>query len=160
MAAYEALDALVDRLAGATWKEREPIKKEIQDLAASFPDRKSVLEHLASKKKDIADLEARWEIDEVIEALTPPPPTPEPAKDEKKPGPEKQLSAADLVLVYDDPRGLLLHRTKAPPDRWFATQRNPQTGQPQTFELRGEEVTQLKTQLTGSPYWVIGAAAS
>ena len=160
MAAYEALDALVDRLAGATWKEREPIKKEIQDLAATLADRKAVLEHLAAKKKDIADLEARWEVDEVIEALTPPPVKQEPPPEEKKPGAEKQLSAADLVLVYDDPRGLLLHRTKAPPDRWFATQRHPQTGQPQTFELRAEEVTQLKTQLTGSPYWVIGAAAS
>jgi hypothetical protein len=159
MAAYEALDALVDRLATATWKDRDPIRKEILEAASAFQDRKAVLEHLASRKKDIADLEARWEIDEVIEVLTPPPPKPEPAKEEKKPGADKQLSQADLVLVYDDPRGLLLHRTKAPPDRWFATQRHPQSGQPQTFELRAEEVQHLKTQLTGSPYWVLGATA-
>jgi len=158
MAAYEALDALVDQLAGATWKDRDPIKKKILESAAAFPDLKAVLEHLAAKKKDIADLEARWEVDEVIETLTPPPAKPEPPKEPKK-DQEKQLGAGDLVLVYDDPRGLLLHRTKAPPDRWFATQRNPQTGQPQTFELRAEEVAHLKTQLTGSPYWVLGATA-
>ena len=158
MAAYEALDALVDQLAGATWKDRDPIKKRILETASAFPDRKAVLEHLAAKKRDIADLEARWEVDEVIETLTPPPPKQEPEKDAKK-GAEKQLGAGDLVLVYDDPRGLLLHRTKAPPDRWFATQRHPQTGQPQTFELRAEEVAHLKTQLTGSPYWVLGASA-
>ena len=31
------------------------------------------------------------------------------------------------------------------------------TGQPQTFELHPQEIQQLKTQLAGSPYWVIGA---
>ncbi|HHO54592.1 MAG TPA: hypothetical protein ENK18_27885 [Deltaproteobacteria bacterium] len=59
-------------------------------------------------------------------------------------------------MVYNDPRGLVLHKTKTG-DRWIATQRDPRTGQPQSFELHPTEVDQLKAQLQGSPYWVIGA---
>lgn len=158
-AAYEALDGLIARLAKAGWKERDPIKAEIMALAATFPDRKSVLTHLESVKRTIQDLEARWEVDEVIEKLTPPPVK---KADEEGPPPppdkNRPLTAADLNVVYDDPRGFMLHKTKVG-ERWFATQRDPRTGQPQTFELRAEEVTQLKRQLAGSPYWVIGAGA-
>jgi hypothetical protein len=153
-AGYEALDGLIARLGSATWKERDPIKAELEQLAATFPDRKATLDYLESAKRALQDLEARWEVDEVIEKLTPPPPPPEKKEEDKN----KPLSAADLNLVYDDPRGLLLHKTKVG-ERWFATQRDPRTGQPQTFELRAEEVAQLKTQLAGSPYWVIGAGA-
>jgi hypothetical protein len=152
---YEALDGLIARLAGASWKDRDPVKAEIEQLASSFPDRKAVLEHLEAAKRGLQELEVRWEIDEVIEKLTPPP---APAPEKPQPDKNKQLSAADLNLVYDDPRGLMLHKTKVG-ERWFATQRDPRTGQPQTFELRAEEITQLKTQLAGSPYWVIGAGA-
>lgn len=154
---YEALDGLVARLAAAKWKERDPIKAELMALAGKFPDRKAVLSHLESKKREIQDLEARWEVDEVIEKLTPPPPE-KPVEEPPPPDKNKPLTQADLNLVYDDPRGFLLHKTKVG-ERWFATQRDPRTGQPQTFELRAEEVTQLKSQLAGSPYWVLGAGA-
>jgi len=50
----------------------------------------------------------------------------------------------------------MLHKSKVG-DRWFATQVDPQTGQPQTFELQPYEVKQLQTQLKGSPYWLVGA---
>ena len=154
---YDALDELVKQLVGASWKERDPIKAQIETLAASFADRTSVLEHLEAAQRSIRDLEVRWEIGEVVEKLTPPPPPkpeePPPAEDKNKP-----LTAADLTVVYDDPRGLMLHKSKVG-ERWFATQRDPRTGQPQTFELRAEEIVQLKTQLAGSPYWVLGAAA-
>jgi hypothetical protein len=156
---YEALDGLVARLAEAKWKDRDPIKAELMALAAAFPDRKAVLSHLESKKREIQDLEVRWEVDEVIETLTPPPPPPkEEAEPEAPPDKNKPLTQADLTIVYDDPRGFVLHKTKVG-DRWFATQRDPRSGQPQTFELRAEEITQLKTQLAGSPYWVLGAGA-
>lgn len=153
---YAAIDELVARLGRATWKERDPIKAELEELAATFPDRKSILEHLDQAKKTISDLEARWEVDEVIEKLTPPPVK----KAEEKPedDPNRPLTAADLNVVYDDPRGFMLHKTKVG-ERWFATQRDPRSGQPQTFELRAEEVTQLKSQLKGSPYWLLGAGA-
>lgn len=149
---YEALDALITRLAAASWRERDAVKAELGELAASFEDRKSVLEHLDAAKRGLRELELRWELDEIIEKLTPP----APKEPEKPPEKERPLSASDLVLVYDDPRGLMIHKTKVG-DRWFATQPDPRTGRPQMFELRKEDVSQLKTQLSGSPYWVPGA---
>jgi serine/threonine protein kinase len=80
-------------------------------------------------------------------------PEPPPAAE---PDPNRPLTMKDLVTIYDDPRGLVLHRSKVG-NRWFATQADPYTGQPQTFELRPAEISQLKAQLAGSPYWVLGA---
>ena len=159
---YADLDAIVARLASAGWKERDAIKAELMAAAEALPDRKSALDHLDQLKRGVASLEARWEVDEVIEKLTPPPPK-KPAKDEPKaedapPDPNKPLTAAALNVVYDDPRGLVLHKTKVG-DRWFATQVDPRTRQPQTFELRPDEVASVKQQLAGSPYWIPGAGA-
>lgn len=161
MPALDALDAVVERLARANWKERAPIKEELVALGQQFDDRSSVLSHLESKARDIDDLELRWEVEAVIEALTPPPPEPDPdpeVEEEEDDTPAEQLQPGDLQLVYEDPRGLLLHKTKKG-ERWFATQRDPRTGQPQTFELRQAEIQQLKLQLMGSPYWVTGTGA-
>jgi hypothetical protein len=156
---YADLDALVQRLAGASWKERDAIKAELMAATAEMPDRKLALDHLDQAKRGVPDLEVRWEIDEVIEKLTPPPPKPAPKPDaaaDAPPDPNKPLSAADLTVIYDDPRGLVLHKTKVG-ERWFATQVDPRTRQPQTFELRPDEITAVKAQLAGSPYWVPGA---
>jgi hypothetical protein len=156
---YADLDALVQRLAGAGWKERDAIKAELRAATEAMPDRKAALEHLEQAKRDLPSLEVRWEIDEVIETLTPPPPKKKEEKEKAEPpDPNKPLTAADLVVVYDDPRGLVLHKTKVG-ERWFATQVDPRTRQPQTFELRPDEVTAVKAQLAGSPYWVPGAGA-
>ena len=107
-------------------------------------------------------LETRWEIEDVLEATTPkkPEPVKKAAEPEvpKKEDPNRPLTAADLDLVYDDPRGLMLHKSKVG-DRWFATQVDPRSGTPQTFELHAAEVKQLKTQLQGSPYWLVGSGA-
>jgi hypothetical protein len=109
-------------------------------------------------------LEVQWEIEEVLEELAPPPEpeaAPEAPKEEEEeeagPPPGGQISAADLEKVYEDPRGLVLHRTKAG-DRWFATQADPRTGQPGTFELHPQEVETLKSRLEGSPHWAPGFA--
>lgn len=152
------LDEIIARLNAAGWKEREGIKEELLAVATAATDRDGTREHLENARKELS-LEVRWEIDEVLEAIAPPPPAPEP-KAEEPPPEKKQLTAADLNLVYDDPRGLMLYKTKKAPERWFATQVDPRTGQPQTFELQAQEVTQLKTQLTGSPYWVLGSGAA
>lgn len=154
--AFSAIDALVERLATVGWKERDPIKEELLRMAEAYSDRDAVKQHLEDAKREILSLEVRWEIDEVIEAITPPPPPAEEEPQEEAEDADRPLSAADLSLVYDDPRGLMLHKTKKG-DRWFATQRDPRTGQPQTFELHPAEIQQLKTQLKGSPYWVLGA---
>ena len=157
MPALDALDAVLDRLATATWKEREPIKEELATLGQQFDDRSSVLSYLEAKCRDIDDLELRWEVEAVVESLTPPP-EPEPEPEPVEEAPPEQFDPNDLELVYDDPRGLLLHKSRTG-DRWFATKRDPRSGQPQTFEIRSSEVQQLKLQLMGSPYWVTGAGA-
>lgn len=103
-------------------------------------------------------LETRWELEDILDE-TRPKKAPEPAAKAPEPAappPKKTLTAADLDLVYDDPRGLMLHKSKVG-DRWFATQVDPQTRQPQTFELHPSEVSQLRMQLHGSPYWLPGA---
>ena len=156
-----ALDPIIARLAEVDWKGRDAIKAELITAAEPIEDRDGVLDYLEHSKRDIQDLEVRWEIDEVIETLTPPPPPEEveeveEEEEEEVDDPNRPLTAADLDLVYDDPRGFMLHKAKVG-ERWFATQRNPQTGQPQTFELQAAEIDQLKTQLSGSPYWVIGS---
>ena len=110
-------------------------------------------------------LEVQWELEEVLDATKPKAPealeapeapeAAEPEAPEEPEDPNKPLTAADLVPVYDDPRGLMLHKSKKG-DRWFATQFDPRTGQPQTFELSAQEKSQIKVQLAGSPYWLLG----
>ena len=157
----EEVNTLVAKLRAANYAEREAIKDALLALcrAAGGP---SVREHLDSLRRGEL-LEVQWEIEEVLErsappkapAAAPPPPAPKP---EEKADPNRPLTSKDLTLVYDDPRGLLLHKSKVG-DRWFATQADPRTGQPQTFELHPQEIAQLKQQLAGSPYWVLGSGA-
>ena len=157
----ELVTSLAARLRTAPYNDREAIKAEML-AAIAGPDGKAVREALESAKRGEL-LEVQWELEEVLEATAPakpaaapPPPPPEPP-----PGPadpNRPLTAKDLTLVYDDPRGLLLHKSKVG-ERWFATQVDPQTRQPQTFELHAQEIAQLQKQLAGSPYWVLGGAS-
>jgi len=109
-------------------------------------------------------LETKWEIEDILEATSPKKAEPEapelPPEEEAElpPDPNRPLTSADLDMVYDDPRGLMLHKSKVG-NRWFATQTDPHTGQPQTFELHPQEIQQIKTQLMGSPYWLVGGGA-
>ena len=148
------LDDVLARLRAADWKQRDAVKAELLELVSAEPREPfpAMRDYLDAAKKEMI-LEVRWEVDEVIEAITPAPP---PKKEEPK-AEKKGLSQSDLNMVYDDPRGLMLYRTKKAPDRWFATQVDPRTGQPQMFELSAAEITQLKTQLAGSPYWLLGS---
>lgn len=160
----QAIERLVAALRSAGWKERDPIKAELMVLAGG-PDGVAVREQLEAMRKSEL-LEVQWEIEEVLEATTPKKPVaeaPAPPKPVEPPpppeDPNRPLTAKDLVLVYDDPRGLVLHKSKVG-DRWFATQVDPRTGQPQTFELHPQEVGQVKQQLANSPYWVLGAGVA
>ena len=161
----ESVDTLISTLRGAPYNARDSIKKDLITLALGT-NGSAVREHLDSLKKGEL-LELQWEIDDVLEESAPPPlePTPsedppeavpEPATEAEVDDPNAPLTAADLDLVYDDPRGLMLHKSKVG-DRWFATQVDPQTGQPQTFELHAHELEPLKAQLQGSPYWRLGS---
>lgn len=157
------IDSLVDALSKAHWKERDAIKEKLRAAAEVLPNRSSVEEYLELAKKGLP-LELKWEIDEVLEALKPLPveeeaPEPEGEKEEEEEeseDPNRPLRASDLNLIFDDPRGLQLHKTKTG-DRYFATQVDPMSGRPQTFELHPQEIGQLKARLQGSPYWVLGS---
>lgn len=153
---FPEIDELVHRMVEAHWKDRDAIKAELLETAMQHPNRSGIRDHLEGRLGGLS-LELRWEIQELIDALTPPPAPPEePEPEEEAEDPNRPLTSADLDLVYDDPRGLMLHRTKKG-DRWFATQRDPRSGQPQTFELHPSEIEQLRTQLHGSPFWVLGS---
>ena len=157
----ELVTSLVARLRTAPYNDREAIKAEML-AAIAGPDGKAVREaHESAKRGEL--LEVQWELEEVLEATAPakpaaapPPPPPEPPPEPADPN--RPLTAKDLTLVYDDPRGLLLHKSKVG-ERWFATQVDPQTRQPQTFELHAQEIAQLQKQLAGSPHWVLGGAS-
>lgn len=157
--AFEALKPLVDQLAAASWKERDAIKEQLLTAVQGLPDQTGLEDWFDEVKKGL-ELEVRWEIDEVVEAMQPEPePESEEEEEPEEDDPNRPLTAADLVLVYDDPRGLALHRTKTG-DRWFATQMDPATGRPQTFPIHAGQVEQLKAQLAGSPYWVLGSGGA
>lgn len=155
------VDELVARLKAASWKERDALKEELLALCRSL-EGPGVIEHLEDARKGLP-LEVRWEVEEVIEALRPPPaPAPEPDEAEEAPAEEEELPAdgrlrmSDLKEVYSDPRGLALFTDKSG-KRWFASQVDPYTGQPQMFELPPAEVDRVKAQLKGSPYWRLGS---
>ena len=158
----EAVLAQVAGLRGADFDTVERIKSELIALCQG---------ENGSRARDALDtikrgelLEVQWEIEEVLEATEPQPadepepePTPEPEPEPEEDDPNRPLTAADLVAVYDDPTtGILLHRTKKG-DRWFLTQVDPMSGQPRTMPLHPEDVKQIKAQLGGSPYWILGA---
>lgn len=157
-AIHAEVGALVDAL--RAFDDEDAIKEQLRALLLG-PNAAQAREAVEARLRG-ERLEVQWELEEVLEATAPkpvaPPPAPEPEKkpaDEPPEDPNKPLTAADLVPVYDDPRGLMLHKSKKG-DRWFATQFDPRSGQPQTFELMPQEITQLKTQLAGSPYWLLG----
>lgn len=154
----EAVENLIRRLRAADDDARAEIKESLIALVRGA-DGSMAREAIEGALKGEL-LEVQWELEEVLEATAPkkPDPPPAPAAPEPPPAPPKdpkQLSAADLTLMYDDPRGLMLYKTKVG-ERWFATQVDPRTGQPQTFELHPAEITQVKAQLANSPYWVLG----
>jgi pyruvate/2-oxoglutarate dehydrogenase complex dihydrolipoamide acyltransferase (E2) component len=154
----EAVEKLVAAMRKASTEERETLKQQLLELAtgASGPAVREAIENC--RKGEL--LEVQWELDDVLEATAPkkaaPPKPPEAPKPEAPPDPNRPLSAKDLTLVYDDPRGLMIHKSKVG-NRWFLTQVDPRSGQPQTMELMPQEVAQIQAQLAGSPYWVIGA---
>ena len=153
----DVIDALVVQMRAAEDDDaRELIAAQLLEHARG-PHSAAVRQHLDEVRRGEL-LEVQWAIEEVLDAVAPkkaPPPAPEPAPEPEPEDPNRPLSASDLNLVYDDPRGLMLHKSKTG-ERWFATQVDPRTQSPQTFELHPQEVTQLKQQLAGSPYWLLG----
>lgn len=156
----EAVEKLIAAMRQASPDDREELKAELAALA-SGPDGAVVRDAIEVAKRGEL-LELQWDLEEVLEATAPKKPEKkvEPKKEEPKPeDPNRPLTAKDLVLAYDDPRGIMLHKSKVG-NRWFLTQVDPRSGQPQTMELMPQEIAQIQQQLAGSPYWVIGSGAS
>ncbi len=157
----EAIDTLIKDLRKAGPSGQSSIKKDLLMLARGETG-DQVREYLDTVRRGEL-LETQWIIEEVIDETAPapvePPSPPEPEapeEPEQSADTNQRLTAADLELVYDDPNGLMLHKSHVG-NRWFATQVDPRTGQPQTFELHPTEIDQIKAQLNGSPYWLIGS---
>ncbi|MEM6957770.1 MAG: hypothetical protein AAF645_18895 [Myxococcota bacterium] len=123
-----------------------------------------VIEELGKKEP----LEFKWRIEELLEETAPAepkkaaPPEPEPEPEAVEPeaaepppdaGVVAPLRPEDLLPIYDDPRGLMMHRHRID-GRWFLTQVNPMTGQPQTMELSAQQRGQIQQELAGSPHWI------
>jgi hypothetical protein len=126
----------------------ERLKKELIQLSEAH-GRGNVVQFLESEKRT-ERLPVQWELEEVIEVLIPPKEAEEPIEDD--PG-ERRLRASELLLVYSDPRGIRLLKSKVD-DRWVLMQMDPRTGGMMQQELTGAQGDELKMQLADSPYWV------
>ncbi len=161
----EGIEEMIGEIQGGTQARREEIYAALEALCLSENSTEAI--SLIEKHARAQVLTIQWELEELIERCTP---EPEPVEevpeaeaeetpDEEAPDPNAPLTAADVELVYQDPRGLVLYRTKDG-KRWLATQLDPRTGQPQSFEIPPHEVEEIKVQLANSPYWVLGMKPS
>jgi len=153
----QIIDSLIEKLrATENMDLREEIKASIISHADEF-GASNLREYVESAlKKEL--LEVKWELEDVVDALSPkspssePEPEPEPQPTEEE-DPSRLLRPSELELVYQDPAGLRLFRSKID-DRWVVSQIDPRIGQPVTYEVSTEDVQRIKSQLAGSPYWI------
>ncbi|MEL6348378.1 MAG: hypothetical protein AAFV53_35035 [Myxococcota bacterium] len=148
----EAIDAQIVRLRAARKEaERDEIKAAIIAIAEER-SKSEVREYLESAMKEEL-LEVQWELEEVIETLSPPKKAPEPEPEPVDDPTSRALRPSEIELVYNDPRGIRLYKSTVD-DRWVVSQIDPRIGQPVTYEVPGTEINQIKAQLAGSPYWL------
>lgn len=151
----EAVDALISRLRGTDDDdEREEIKSSIVALSDGI-GRSLLREHIENALKNEL-LEVQWELEDVIEALSPPKQDAPEAETEPEPEDDptqRPLRPSELDLVYNDPRGLRLFKSTVD-TRWVVSQIDPRVGQPVSYEIPDEDVARIKQQLAGSPYWL------
>jgi hypothetical protein len=161
----EAIEEMILEIQGASPARQGEIYQSLEALCQgkTGTDVRSAIEKHARAQV----LTIQWELEELLERSAPEPiHVPEPEKEEEVEAPTDAqesspidpyapLTDADVEVVFEDPKGLILHCTKDG-KRWLATQVDPQSGEPQTFELQRQEIDQLKDQLANSPYWVLG----
>ena len=149
----ELIETLIAQLRGT---DDDDVRDEIKAQMVAFAEQGSkseVRDYLERAMKEEL-LEVQWELEEVIETLAPPKkqqpePEPEPVDDPTT----RALRPSEIELVYNDPRGLRLYKSKVD-ERWVVSQIDPRIGQPVTYELPGSEAAGIKDQLAGSPYWL------
>ncbi len=168
-------EALREKVAGILQRirhERDQWDAGVEELRALFDGpQEGVARHVVEDAARRERLELQWKLEEMLEATAPPPPPsaekkaePEADADEEAETNEEEeedpsnrvvapLRPEDLVPIYEDPRGLLIHEHQID-GRWILTQVNPMTGQPQSMELSDPQRAQVKQELADSPYWV------
>lgn len=167
----EALREKVAEILRGIRHERDKWDEGIAALKALFTGpQEGAARHVVEEAARRERLELQWKLEEMLEATAPPPapsaekkpePEPEPEPEEDEAAEEEDASGRvvaplrpeDLVPIYEDPRGLLIHE-HAIDGRWILTQVNPMTGQPQSMELSDAQRAQVKQELADSPYWV------
>ncbi len=166
----EALREKVAEILRGIRHERDKWDPGIEELKALFTGpQEGAARHVVEEATRRERLELQWKLEEMLEATAPPPPPGAEKKAEPEPEPEEEADVAeqedasnrvvaplrpeDLVPIYEDPRGLLIHE-HAIDGRWILTQVNPMTGQPQSMELSDPQRAQVKQELADSPYWV------
>jgi hypothetical protein len=158
----QAIVEMIREIQGASTARQAEIYAALESRCHD-KDKKEVRSQI-EKQARAQVLTIQWELEEILERTAPNVPVPpvespeeaaEQPEEQDAHDPNKTLTPGDVEVVYEDPRGLVLHRTKDG-KRWLATQSHPQTGQDQTFELEGQQIDQLKMDLAQSPYWVLG----
>ncbi|MEM1416717.1 MAG: hypothetical protein AAGH15_17600 [Myxococcota bacterium] len=137
-------------LEAAARRERLEFQWKLEELldATAAPSERAAKE-AAQKKADAAEQKAVEDAEAELQK----------AKEAREAQAATPLRPEDLVPIYEDPRGIVIHRHIAD-GRWVLTQINPMTGQPQSVELSEAQKTQVRAELAGSPYWLEGAGAA
>ena len=117
----DAIEQLIAEIQGADPSRQEEIYAALEELCLSDDSQTAI--DLVEKLARSQVLTIQWALEELIERCTPEPEPVAPVEsekdeatqDEKVPeqeDPNAPLTAADVDVVYQDPRGLVLYRTK------------------------------------------------
>ena len=120
----------------------ENAKEQLVQLAESENKSDVVSALETQKRREI--LLVQWELEEVLNILNPP--KEDVVEDEDDPS-KRQLRMSELELVHQDPRGLMLYRSKVD-DRWVVIQVEPYTRQMMRNDITAEQGQNLYQQLT------------
>ena len=144
----EQYKTLISELKTASVNRQDAICEELLAIGQSDP---ATAASLLTELVKFERLSIQWLIEEVVEQLVPPS---EESEEEVDDPSTRPLRSSELELVYDDPRGIRLYRSKVD-DRWMLIQIDPQSGMPMQQELQAEQATPILRQLAGSPYWLV-----
>ena len=120
----------------------ESAKEKLVQLADT--ENKSDLVSIIETQKRREILLVQWELEEVLNILNPPKAETEEEVDDPS---KRQLRMSELELVHQDPRGVMLYRSKVD-DRWVVIQVDPYTRQMVRNEITAEQGQNIYQQLT------------
>ena len=146
----EQIQAIVESFRSADDSQYESLRNQLVEIAQAYGVSNMVTFLESAKRAE--RLEVQWELEDVIDILEPPKQDKKPDDDEDDPA-GRHLRMSELELVYNDPRGIRLFKSKVD-DRWMLMQLDPRSGQMMQQELNAEQGAHITSQLGGSPYWL------